>query len=266
MGARVDRDVILAALRLRYDHYSAENVLAAALDRAGFEAHDVHMTDLLSGARQLTDFRGLVACGGFSYGDVLGAGEGWAKSILFHARLRDEFVAWFTRPDTFTLGVCNGCQMLSALQSLVPGATHWPRFVRNRSEQFEARFSLVEIVESPSVLFSGMAGSRFPVAVSHGEGRAEFASAAAEATFAAAGLTAFRYVDHAGEVATRYPANPNGSPGGIAGVSSRDGRATILMPHPERVVRSVNLGWHPPGWGEQSPWMRMFANARVWVG
>ncbi|MEZ5533635.1 MAG: phosphoribosylformylglycinamidine synthase [Steroidobacteraceae bacterium] len=250
---------------LREQGVNSEVEMAAALDRAGFEAHDVHMTDLLSGARQLTDFRGLVACGGFSYGDVLGAGEGWAKSILFHARLRDEFVAWFTRPDTFTLGVCNGCQMLSALQSLVPGATHWPRFVRNRSEQFEARFSLVEIVESPSVLFSGMAGSRFPVAVSHGEGRAEFASAAAEATFAAAGLTAFRYVDHAGEVATRYPANPNGSPRGIGAITNADGRVTLTMPHPERSFRYVQNSWRPRDAGEASGWMRLFRNARVWV-
>ncbi|MGD9598159.1 MAG: phosphoribosylformylglycinamidine synthase [Steroidobacteraceae bacterium] len=250
---------------LREQGVNSQVEMAAALDRAGFEAHDVHMTDLLSGARRLAEFRGLVACGGFSYGDVLGAGEGWAKSILFHARLRDAFAAWFARPDTFTLGVCNGCQMLSALKSLVPGATHWPRFVRNRSEQFEARFSLVEIVESPSVLLSGMAGSRIPVAVSHGEGRAEFGSAAAEDAFAAAGLTAFRYVDHRGDVALRYPANPNGSPRGIGAITNADGRVTLTMPHPERSFRYAQNSWRPHEAGESSGWMRLFRNARAWV-
>ncbi len=251
---------------LREQGVNSQVEMAAVLDRAGFEPHDVHMTDLLSGARQLAEFRGLVACGGFSYGDVLGAGEGWAKSILFHPRVRDEFEAYFARPDTFTLGVCNGCQMLSALKSLVPGAAHWPRFVRNRSEQFEARFSLVEMVESPSILLAGMAGSRLPVAVSHGEGRAEFASMEAEAAFVAAGLTAFRYVDHHGAVANRYPANPNGSPRGIAAVTSADGRVTLTMPHPERSFRYAQNSWHPSGVGEASGWMRLFRNARAWVG
>ena len=251
---------------LREQGVNSEVEMAAALDRAGFEPHDVHMTDLLSGARTLGEFRGLIACGGFSYGDVLGAGEGWAKSILFHSRMRDEFTAYFTRPDTFTLGVCNGCQMLSALKALVPGAEHWPRFIRNRSEQFEGRFSLVEIVPSPSVLLAGMAGSRLPVAVSHGEGRAEFASAEAESNFAAAGLTAFHYVDNHGAVASRYPANPNGSPRGIAAVTSTDGRVTLTMPHPERSFRYAQNSWRPDDAGDVSGWMRLFRNARVWVG
>ncbi len=251
---------------LREQGVNSQVEMAAALDRAGFEAHDVHMTDLLAGTRRLAEFRGLVACGGFSYGDVLGAGEGWAKSILHHARTRDEFSAFFARPDSFTLGVCNGCQMLAALKELVPGATHWPRFVRNRSEQFEGRFSLVEVLPSPSILFAGMAGSRLPVAVAHGEGRAEFASDEAEEAFAAAGLTAFRYIDTRGAVATRYPANPNGSPRGIGAVTSADGRVTLTMPHPERSYRYVQNSWQPPGAGEASGWMRMFRNARVWVG
>jgi len=240
--------------------------MAAALEHAGFEPHDVHMTDLLSGARSLDEFRGLVACGGFSYGDVLGAGEGWAKSILFHARLREQFTQYFARPDTFALGVCNGCQMFSALKALVPGAAHWPRFVRNRSEQFEGRFSLVEILPSPSVLFSGMAGSRLPIAISHGEGRAEFISTAAEAGFLDAGLLALRFIDARGGVAQRYPANPNGSPHGIAAVTSDDGRVTLTMPHPERSFRYVQNSWRPRDGGEASGWMRLFRNARVWVG
>ncbi|MBV6415531.1 MAG: Phosphoribosylformylglycinamidine synthase [Steroidobacteraceae bacterium] len=251
---------------LREQGVNSQVEMAAALDRAGFEPHDVHMTDLLSGARQLDEFRGLIACGGFSYGDVLGAGEGWAKSILFHPRLRDAFTGYFARPDTFTLGVCNGCQMLSALKALVPGAAQWPRFVRNRSEQFEGRFTLVEIAASPSVLLAGMAGSRLPVAVSHGEGRAEFESDAAQAAFAASGLTAFRFVDHRGAVATRYPANPNGSPGGIAAITSTDGRVTLTMPHPERSFRHAQNSWHPAGAGEASGWLRLFRNARAWVG
>ncbi|MGE0582092.1 MAG: phosphoribosylformylglycinamidine synthase [Steroidobacteraceae bacterium] len=251
---------------LREQGVNSQVEMAAVLDRAGFEPHDVHMTDLLAGTRSLAEFRGLVACGGFSYGDVLGAGEGWAKSILHHARAREEFIAYFARPDTFTLGVCNGCQMLAALKSIVPGADHWPRFVRNRSEQFEGRFSLVEIVPSPSVLFAGMAGSRLPVAVAHGEGRAEFASPEAEAAFAAAGLTGFRYIDARGAVATRYPANPNGSPLGIGAVTNIDGRVTLTMPHPERSFRAVQNSWHPHDAGEASGWMRLFRNARAWTG
>jgi phosphoribosylformylglycinamidine synthase len=251
---------------LREQGVNSQVEMGAVLARAGFEAHDVHMTDLLSGARRLEEFRGLVVCGGFSYGDVLGAGEGWAKSILFHRRVRDGFMQYFARPDTFTLGVCNGCQMLAALKSLIPGAAHWPRFVRNRSEQFEGRFSLVGIASSPSVLLAGMAGSRLPVAIAHGEGRAEFESPDAEAAFLGAGLTAFRYLDSRGEVARHYPANPNGSPHGIAAVTSADGRVTLTMPHPERSFRYVQNSWRPRDAGEDSGWMRMFRNARVWVG
>jgi phosphoribosylformylglycinamidine synthase len=250
---------------LREQGVNSQVEMAAVLELAGFEPHDVHMTDLLSGRRQLADFRGLVACGGFSYGDVLGAGEGWAKSILFHDRTREEFARYFGRGDTFTLGVCNGCQMMAALKQLVPGTEHWPRFVRNRGEQFEGRFSLVEILESPSVLLAGMAGSRLPVAVAHGEGRAEFAADAQAAGLVAAGQVAFRYIDHRGNVATTYPANPNGSPLGIAAVTSADGRVLITMPHPERSFRVAQNSWYPPGGGEFSGWMRIFRNARVWV-
>jgi len=251
---------------LREQGVNSQVEMGAVLARAGFEAHDVHMTDLLAGARRLGEFRGLAICGGFSYGDVLGAGEGWAKSILFHPQVRDEFSRYFARPDTFTLGVCNGCQMLAALKALIPGAAHWPRFVRNRSEQFEGRFSLVEILPSPSVLLAGMAGSCLPVVVSHGEGRAEFASPEAEAAFVAAGLTAFRYIDAHGAVARHYPANPNGSPHGIAALASADGRVTLTMPHPERSFRYVQNSWRPRDAGEDSGWMRLFRNARVWVG
>jgi phosphoribosylformylglycinamidine synthase len=251
---------------LREQGVNSHIEMAAALYRAGFTAVDVHMTDLLNGSARLDDFRGLVACGGFSYGDVLGAGEGWAKSILFHAQLRDAFARFFARSDTFSLGVCNGCQMMAALKTLIPGTEHWPRFVRNRSEQFEGRFSLVEIVKSPSVLFAGMEGSRMPIAVAHGEGYAEFTSVEHLETFIAQGLTAVRYVDNAGRVTEMYPANPNGSPRGITGITSSDGRATLLMPHPERSYRTVQNSWHPDEWGEDSPWMRMFRNARVWTG
>jgi phosphoribosylformylglycinamidine synthase len=239
--------------------------MAAALHRAGFAPHDVHMTDLIGGRVRLADFRGLVACGGFSYGDVLGAGEGWAKSILFNSRLRELFAEFFERCDTFTLGVCNGCQMLSALKSLVPGAGHWPRFVRNRSEQFEGRFGLVEVLPSPSLFFVGMTGSVLPIAVAHGEGRAEFADDEARRSCLASGLVSLRYVDNHGRAAEQYPANPNGSPDGVTALTTADGRATILMPHPERVYRSVQNSWIPPGWGEDGGWMRLFRNARVWV-
>jgi len=251
---------------LREQGVNSQMEMAAAFHRAGFEALDVHMTDLITGRVALDDFRGLVACGGFSYGDVLGAGEGWAKSILFNAKLREQFGAYFERPDTFTLGVCNGCQMLSALKSLVPGADHWPRFVRNRSEQFEGRVGLVEVLPTPSVFFAGMAGSVMPIAIAHGEGRAEFADVAALDACAASGLVSLRFVDNRGGATEQYPANPNGSPQGITGLTSHDGRATILMPHPERVFRTVQNSWHPAEWGEDSGWMRMFRNARVWVG
>jgi phosphoribosylformylglycinamidine synthase len=240
--------------------------MAAAFDRAGFEAVDVHMSDLLGGRLDLRDFKGLAACGGFSYGDVLGAGEGWAKSILFNARARELFAAFFARTDTFALGICNGCQMLSALKEIIPGAAGWPRFVRNRSDGFEARLAMVTVTQSPSVLMAGMAGSRLPIAVAHGEGRAEWASEADRAVFEAQGLVAARFVDHRGRVTTHYPENPNGSPDGVTSVTTPDGRVTLFMPHPERVFRAVLSSWRPREWREDGPWMRLFRNARVWVG
>ncbi len=236
--------------------------MAAAFDRAGFAAVDVHMSDILSGRVSLADFKGAVACGGFSYGDVLGAGKGWAKTILFNGRARDEFSAFFGRDDTFALGVCNGCQMMSALKGLIPGADAWPRFERNKVEQFEARFTMVELPQSPSLFFGGMAGSRLPVVVSHGEGQAMFDSAEQQASV----LVAMRFLDNAGRISEAYPYNPNGSPEGITGVTTADGRFTIMMPHPERVFRTVQMSWHPATMGEDSPWMRMFRNARTWVG
>lgn len=246
---------------LREQGVNGQIEMASAFTRTGFDAFDVHMSDLLSGRIALKDFSGIAACGGFSYGDVLGAGRGWATSVLEHHGLRDAFAEFFARDNTFALGVCNGCQMLSQLKDIIPGATHWPRFLRNRSEQFEARTSLLEVVESPSIFLRGMAGSRIPVAVAHGEGRAEFDSAVDQA----AARVALRYVDGDGNVAARYPGNPNGSPDGITGLTSDDGRATIIMPHPERTPRSVNLSWHPADWPEESPWLRMFRNARVWA-
>jgi len=221
----------------------------------------VHMSDLIGGRVRLDAFKGIAACGGFSYGDVLGAGRGWATSILERPALREQFQHFFARGDSFSLGVCNGCQMLAQLKGLIPGAEHWPRFLRNRSEQFEARLSQVEILESPSLFFAGMAGSRLPIIVSHGEGRAEF-DAPEDPLHA---RTALRFVEANGDPALRYPANPNGSPGGIAGLTSQDGRSTLLMPHPERGHRTVQLSWHPAEWGEASPWLRMFRNARAWV-
>ncbi|HEY2345221.1 MAG TPA: phosphoribosylformylglycinamidine synthase [Xanthomonadaceae bacterium] len=247
---------------LREQGVNGQVEMAAAFDRAGFEAVDVHMSDLIERRIALDGFKGLAACGGFSYGDVLGAGRGWATSILEREGLREQFAAFFARSDTFSLGACNGCQMLAQLKDLIPGAQHWPKFLRNRSEQYEARLALLEVGDSPSVLLAGMAGSRIPVVVAHGEGRAAFD---AEADRAAAKV-AVRYVDGAGRIATAYPANPNGSPDAIAGLTSLDGRATLMMPHPERVFRSVQLSWRPPGWGEDSPWMRLFRNARAFVG
>jgi phosphoribosylformylglycinamidine synthase len=247
---------------LREQGVNGQVEMAAAFDRAGFSAFDVHMSDLIEGRVTLDGFVGLAACGGFSYGDVLGAGRGWATSILERSQLRDAFANFFTRNDSFSLGVCNGCQMLSQLKDIIPGAHHWPRFLRNRSEQFEARVSLLEVMESPSIFLQGMAGSRIPVVVSHGEGRAEFESASDQA----ASRVALRFVDGNGSVATHYPLNPNGSPDGITGLTSDDGRATILMPHPERTLRSANLSWHPAGWPDDSPWLQMFRNARQWVG
>ena len=247
---------------LREQGVNGQVEMAAAFTRAGFEAVDVHMSDLIAGRVDLAGFKGLAACGGFSYGDVLGAGRGWATSILEREALRAQFAEFFARTDSFSLGVCNGCQMLSQLKALIPGAEHWPRFLRNHSEQFEARFSMVEVVESPSILLAGMAGSRIPVVVSHGEGRAVFA---AESDMGSAAV-ALRYIDNAGNLATAYPANPNGSPMGITGLTSSDGRATLMMPHPERVALSKQMSWHPKQWGEFSPWMQLFINARKWVG
>jgi phosphoribosylformylglycinamidine synthase len=251
---------------LREQGVNGQVEMAAAFDRAGFRAVDVHMSDLLSGRTSLRDFHGLAACGGFSYGDVLGAGEGWAKSVLFNERARDEFAAFFARKDTFSLGVCNGCQMMSNLRDLIPGAGAWPRFVQNQSERYEARLISLRIERSPSVLFQGMVGSVLPVAVAHGEGFAEFPDAAAAERFSGSGLVAARYVDNRHRPTEEYPLNPNGSPRGMTAFTSEDGRATILMPHPERVFRTVALSWHPHDWGEDSPWMRLFRNARSWVG
>ncbi len=251
---------------LREQGVNGQIEMAAAFDRAGFAAVDVHMSDIMAGQVALADFHGLAACGGFSYGDVLGAGEGWAKSILFNPRAREQFAAFFARSDSFGLGICNGCQMLSNLHELIAGTEPWPRFVRNRVEQFEARLSLVEVLPSPSLFLRGMEGSRLPVAVAHGEGRAEFRDADGADAALAAGVAALRFVDHFGQPAETYPANPNGSPGGIAGLSSRDGRFTILMPHPERLFRTVQYSWHPDGWGEDGPWLRLFRNARRWLG
>lgn len=251
---------------LREQGVNGQVEMAAAFERAGFDAVDVHTSDLVAGRVTLADFQGLAACGGFSYGDVLGAGGGWAKTILFNPRARDQFAAFFAHPDRFSLGVCNGCQMLASLAELIPGTDLWPRFVRNRVEQFEARLALVEVLPSPSLFLSGMAGSRLPIAVAHGEGRAEFRSGEQLRQAQAAGLIGLRFVDHRGAVAERYPANPNGSPGGITGLTSRDGRCTILMPHPERVFRGVQYSWQPGDWGEDGPWLRLFRNARVWLG
>jgi phosphoribosylformylglycinamidine synthase len=247
---------------LREQGVNGQSEMAAAFDRAGFTPIDVHMTDLGAGRAALSEFKGVVAGGGFSYGDVLGAGEGWAKSILFNPRARDEFAAFFARRDTFALGVCNGCQMFAAARELVPGGGDWPRFLRNRSEQFEARFALVEVTESASIFFAGMAGSRIPIATAHGEGRASFATADARAQ----ARVCLRYVDNRGQPTERYPFNPSGSPDGICGLTTADGRFTIVMPHPERVFRSVQCSWHPDDWEDASPWLRIFRNARVWVG
>ena len=248
---------------LREQGVNGQAEMAGALDRAGFAAVDVHMSDIIAGRVSLAGFKGFGACGGFSYGDVLGAGEGWAKSILFNPRARSEFEAFFARPDSFALGLCNGCQMMSNLKDIIPGAQNWPHFERNTSEQYEARLALVELAKSPSIFFRGMEASRIPIATAHGEGRAVFASQAS--MDACRYLVAARFVDNRGKVTETYPYNTNGSPQGITSVTTPDGRFTIMMPHPERVFRSVLLSWHPEGWGEDSPWMRMFRNARAWV-
>lgn len=246
---------------LREQGVNSHVEMAAAFDTAGFDCIDVHMSDLHNGNTDLQAFKGMVACGGFSYGDVLGAGGGWAKSILFSEKLLAEFQHFFQREDTFTLGVCNGCQMLSHLRDLIPGAANWPQFLRNTSEQYEARFATVEVYESPSLFFVDMAGSRLPIAVAHGEGRAHFETHKQLEN----AQIALGFVDNEGELTERYPLNPNGSPHGVTGLCSDDGRATILMPHPERVFRTVTNSWHPPEWGDNGPWLRMFENARVWV-
>lgn len=259
---------------LREQGVNGQLEMAAAFDRAGFTAVDVHMSDIIAGRVDLADFKGLAACGGFSYGDVLGAGEGWAKTILYNPKVRDMFAAYFDRPDSFSLGVCNGCQMLSNLKSLIPGAELWPRFVRNTSEQFEARVALIKVESSPSVLLKGMAGSYLPIAVAHGEGRAEFADSefsSARSAIDESGIVVMRYVDNHRQVTEAYPANPNGSPDGLAGLSSTDGRVTIMMPHPERVFRAVTNSWYPKGdqvngaWQEDGAWLRLFRNARVFI-
>ena len=236
--------------------------MAYAFHRAGFAAVDVHMTDLIEARQTLADFKGLVACGGFSYGDVLGAGGGWAKTILYNPALAEMFVTFFARSDSFALGVCNGCQMMSHLRSIIPGARDWPRFERNVSEQFEGRLVQVEVSDSPSLFFADMAGSRIPIANAHGEGRAVFDSREQQDR----ARVAMRYVDSQGRPTESYPYNPNGSVDGITGLTTPDGRFTIVMPHPERVFRTVQMSWQPPGLGEDSPWMRMFRNARRWVG
>jgi phosphoribosylformylglycinamidine synthase len=267
---------------LREQGVNGQLEMAAAFDRAGFHAVDVHMSDIIAGRVRLADFKGIAACGGFSYGDVLGAGEGWANSILFNPRARDEFEAFFRRNDTFALGVCNGCQMMSKLHEIIPGAENWAHFARNRSEQFEARFVMVEVQKSPSCLFDGMAGSRMPIVVSHGEGYADFCSDITPASGhesslkvrfggskklqAAQELVTLRYVDNYGKPTETYPLNPNGSPQGITGLTTPDGRFSIMMPHPERVFRAIQNSWYPPEWQEDGAWLRMFHNARKWVG
>jgi len=250
---------------LREQGVNGQVEMAAAFDRAGFSAVDVHMSDILAGRISLEDFKGMVACGGFSYGDVLGAGEGWAKNILFHSAVRDQFEEFFQRSDSFTLGVCNGCQMVSNLKDLIPGAQLWPRFVRNISEQFEARYSLVKITDSPSIFTMGMKGSHMPIAVAHGEGRAEFTSSDQLQSCEESGNVSMKFIDNNLVPTDSYPANPNGSPGGITSVTSTDGRVTIMMPHPERVFRAVQCSWAPDGWQGDGAWMRLFRNARVWV-
>jgi phosphoribosylformylglycinamidine synthase len=253
---------------LREQGVNGQVEMAAAFDKAGFASHDVHMSDVISGRVTLKDFAGLVACGGFSYGDVLGAGEGWAKSILFNSRANDEFSAFFNRTDSFALGVCNGCQMMSNLHSIIPGSAHWPHFVKNKSEQFEARFAMVEVLESPSLFFNGMAGSRMPIAVAHGEGFTEFNSKTAVNDVLNKKLATLRFVEnnnHASTPTEVYPFNPNGSPQGLTGFTTTDGRFSIMMPHPERVYRSVQHSWYPDDWQEDAPWMRMFRNARKFI-
>ena len=250
---------------LREQGVNGQAEMAAAFHRAGFDATDVHMSDLKSGRQHLDDFKGFAACGGFSYGDVLGAGEGWAKGVLFDAAMSDQFQAFFEREDSFALGVCNGCQMLSALAPLIPGTEHWPRFARNLSEQYEARLIRVRVEESASILTMGMGGSELPIVVAHGEGRAQFSSVHDLSALESSNRVSLRYIDNQDQVAATFPANPNGSPNGVTGLCNADGRVNIMMPHPERVFRTVQMSWAPADWPEDSGWMRLFRNARVWV-
>jgi phosphoribosylformylglycinamidine synthase len=247
---------------LREQGVNSQVEMSYAMAQAGFDTFDVHMSDLQAGRARLDQFIGFVACGGFSYGDTLGAGEGWARSVLFNPALAEAFAAFFNRSDTFALGVCNGCQMMAALSPLIPGAAAWPKFTRNKSEQFEGRLSLVEVLPSPSLFFAGMHGSRIPIAVAHGEGYADFS----QRGDAKAVHRAMRFVDHDGRPADAYPANPNGSPDGLTAVTTADGRFTVLMPHPERVFRNAQMSWSGGDVSAASPWMRMFHNARRWVG
>jgi phosphoribosylformylglycinamidine synthase len=233
--------------------------MAAAFTQAGFDAYDVHMSEILSGKTSLKQFQGLAACGGFSYGDVLGAGRGWANSILLNSNVKDDFSEYFSRTDSFTLGVCNGCQMISNLKEIIPGTKSWPSFEKNTSEQFEARFTSVKIKKTNSIFFNGMEGSIMPIAIAHGEGRAKFSSEQSKSNIA------MQYVNFSGNPTQTYPHNPNGSEDGIASVCDDSGRIMIMMPHPERVFRAIQNSWHPDDWQERSPWMRMFENARKWV-
>ncbi|MEO7128227.1 MAG: phosphoribosylformylglycinamidine synthase subunit PurQ, partial [Rhodoferax sp.] len=247
---------------LREQGVNSHVEMAYAFTEAGFEAHDVHMTDLQTGRARLNDFKGVVACGGFSYGDTLGAGVGWARSITFNPALADQFKAFFARPDTFALGVCNGCQMFAELADIIPGAQAWPRFTTNRSERFEARLSMVEVLDSPSLFFAGMAGSRLPIAVAHGEGYANFG----QRGNAQRAIAAMRFIDNFGIASEAYPFNPNGSAGGLTAVTTADGRFTAMMPHPERVFRNIQMSWTPGEPNAFSPWLRLWQNARRWVG
>jgi phosphoribosylformylglycinamidine synthase len=247
---------------LREQGVNSHVEMSHAMHLAGFDTFDVHMSDLQGGRAKLSDFQAFVACGGFSYGDTLGAGEGWARSILFNPALAEAFAEFFNRPDSLALGVCNGCQMMAALSPLIPGAQAWPKFTRNKSEQFEARLSLVEVLDSPSLFFTGMAGSRLPIAVAHGEGFADFSQRGDRATV----RRALRFVDPHGRPTVAYPANPNGSPDGLTSVTTPDGRFTVLMPHPERVFRNVQMSWTSGDISVYSPWMRMFRNARKALG
>ena len=233
--------------------------MAAAFTKAGFDASDVHMSEILSGKTSLSIFQGMAACGGFSYGDVLGAGRGWANSILFNSQAKDEFSEFFSRTDSFTLGVCNGCQMISNLKEIIPGSENWPSFERNTSEKFEARFTSVQIQKSNSLFFDEMAGSTIPIAIAHGEGKACFNSQTKD-------NIVMQYVNYHGKPTQTYPYNPNGSESAVASLCNESGRVTIMMPHPERVFRAIQNSWHPDDWKERSPWMRMFENARKWVG